>query len=375
MTAFSETIYDVLVAGGGVIGLSIARELAGCGWNVCLVDASTPGSASWAGAGILPPSAIEFARHPGELIAAESFRLHGEWARELLEETGIDNGFRHCGGLFVARTRGEQAALAGQRGDWEASGVRVEPWTPEDLEKFVPALANRARDITLAAWVPDEVQIRNPDHLRALDASCLKRGVVIRRDARVSGIRLQDDRYESICDNAEPVYSRRVCLASGAWTSRLLESMGVPIGTLPVRGQMLLYKLPERIFEPILYEGTRYLVPRDDGHVLAGSTLEQAGFDPSTTPQAIGDLKQFAASWFDELCDSRLVDSWAGLRPATYDGFPYIGPIPGYENAWAACGHFRSGLLMSTGTAVLIRQLINGEEPLFDLSPFRLSRG
>lgn len=366
---------DIVVVGGGVVGLSIARELAAHGMAVQVVDHSTAGAASWAGAGILPPSTMDAAAHPIERIAAESFRMHGELAQELREETGIDNGFRQCGALFVARTPGEEAALVGQCTEWEQSGVRVERLDAAAFAQRAPALAGNVTGMRLAVWVPDEVQIRNPDHLTALADSCRRRGVNF-VESRVSQIHCRSGRFESVeTEGGQTISGDGVCLASGAWTEQLLQQTGVSISTLPVRGQMLLYRLPSRIFTQILYEGTRYMVPRDDGHVLVGSTLEQAGFDPSTTPVAVDDLRQFALGWSAELNDARLVRKWAGLRPGTHDGFPYIGQLPNLENGWAACGHFRSGLLMAPCTAVLIRQLIKGESPLFDLTPFRLGRG
>lgn len=376
MTDGSFNNPDALVIGGGVIGLTLARELATQGILTALIDRGPAGrAASWAGAGILPPSTLEYARHPIEKMAAESFRLHPDLANRLLEETGIDNGFRRCGAVFIARSAGEVAALKGQCCEWRDSGVVVKQLAADELNLQMPALA-KAANIQLAVLVPDEAQIRNPDHLRALVASCASHGVGIKQNVGLVCLESRAGRITRVTtDSGQSFSPRRVCIAAGAWSADLLEQLDCQISTLPVRGQMLLYKLPEPVFSQILYEGTRYIVPRDDGHVLAGSTLEQAGFDATTTPEAISQLKSFASSLIAELTDDRLIDSWAGLRPATFDGFPYIGRVPGFENAWAACGHFRSGLLLSTATSVVIRQLILEDTPLFDLSPFRLDRG
>ncbi len=368
---------DCLVVGGGVIGLSIARELAGNGQSVVLMDNGPIGrAASWAGAGILPPSSIEHARHPLEILAAESFRLHSLWSTELVEETGIDNGYRRCGALFIARTSGEVAALTGQCTEWEDSGVHIQRLSTEQLGQQMPALERVAGAIQLAVVVPDEVQIRNPDHIRALAASCRQRGVSIIEN--VEALQLNSDAGQTTrvsVRNAELFSPGKICIAAGAWTAELLAQLNCPISTLPIRGQMVLYKLPARRFRQIVYEGTRYIVPRDDGHVLAGSTLEQAGFDAAVTTDAIADLKSFASSLFAELDEDHFVDAWAGLRPATWDGFPYMGAVPETANVWAACGHFRSGLLLSTATARAMCQLMLGHSSVFDLSPFRLDRG
>jgi glycine oxidase len=125
----------------------------------------------------------------------------------------------------------------------------------------------------------------------------------------------------------------------------------------------------------VLNEGSRYLVARDDGHVLVGSTEEEAGFDKSTTSTAIEELTRLACDLVPELRRFAVEQTWAGLRPGTYDGFPYLGAVPGLENAFVAAGHFRSGLHLSTGTAVVMGQLMRGETPIIDLSPFRVGRG
>jgi glycine oxidase len=124
-----------------------------------------------------------------------------------------------------------------------------------------------------------------------------------------------------------------------------------------------------------LNEGNRYLVAREDGYVLAGSTEEEVGFDKRTTPAGLADLRSFAEALVPALAEAKLEKSWAGLRPATFDGLPYLGQIPALSNAFVAAGHFRSGLYLSGGTAVLMSQLMRGEEPDIDLEPFRVGRG
>ena len=371
--------FDVAVVGGGVIGLSIAWEMAqDAGCNVALIDIERVGRrASWAGAGILPPSTLDKARHAIEQLAAISFQQHPIWARELLEETGIDTGFRQCGAVFIGRTAGEMAALHGQCEEWRETDVRADELSTQQLIELVPALSERADSIRKSIYVPEEAQIRNPDHLRALRAGCELRGVQIFE--QVGEVQMQSDAIRGrnrIClGDGTTLEPGQICIAAGVWSETLLKQFDVSISTVPVRGQMLLFKLPEPIFTPIIYEGTRYIVPRDDGHVLAGSTLEQAGFDESTTKQGIADLMEFANGLFAELNESTLVDSWAGLRPASFDGMPYIGRVPGTWHVLAATGHFRNGLLLSTGTAKMIAQLMVGRRTSFDLMPFRIDRG
>jgi glycine oxidase len=155
----------------------------------------------------------------------------------------------------------------------------------------------------------------------------------------------------------------------------MLETLGIQTGILPVRGQMVLYRCPEPPFSMVLNEGHRYLVPRDDGHVLAGSCEEEVGFDASTTPEMIADLRAWAESIWPALAEVPVANQWAGLRPGSFDSFPYLGTLPGLENAYIACGHFRHGLHWSTATAVLLFQAMSGEPTSIDLEPFRVQRG
>jgi glycine oxidase len=144
---------------------------------------------------------------------------------------------------------------------------------------------------------------------------------------------------------------------------------------MPVRGQIVLYRCHSPPFQRILNEGSRYLVPRDDGRVLVGSTEEEVGFDKSTTTEGLAELQRLACELVPALKSANVEHAWAGLRPASFDGFPYIGKIPGLENAFVASGHFRSGLQLSTGTARVMGQLIRGQQPVIDLRAFEVGRG
>ncbi len=368
--------FDCVIVGGGVIGLSIAFELSNHPLSIAVVDRDALGqAASWAGAGILPPAVRETAVHPLDQLAAVSFETHQRWAATLQRESGIDTGYRRCGALCLARTPGELAALSGQITEWRDAGVACTRVSAAEIQQLVPPLTADPESILCAVDVPDESQIRNPDHLRALETVCRQRGVTLYPGVGELEIGFNQSRVTEVRGKQLRLTADRFCFAAGAWTGNLLRELGVSISVLPVRGQMVLYRLAAKPFDRIVYEGTKYLVPRDDGHVLVGSTMEEAGFDISTTDDGIQGLMQYAIGLVDRLQPDKVVKSWAGLRPATFDGFPYIGQLPSVENAWAACGHFRSGLLLSTGTALVIRDLMLEQQPVFDLSPFRLDRG
>jgi glycine oxidase len=367
--------YDVVILGGGVIGLSIARELAGEGIRVAVVERGEPGrEASWAGAGILPPANRATASHPYDQLRGLSMELHATWAAQLREETGIDTGFSLCGGLYLARSPGEAAALRGMSLAWEDEQIVVERWEPARLAEAEPELGQVAQRVLACYWLPGEAQLRNPRHLRALVASCRIRGVELLSHCEVTGWRQPDDRLTSVMTSHGEIHADQFCLCAGAWTQCLLAELQLSSSILPIRGQMLLFRAERPPVGRILNEGSRYLVPRDDGHVLVGSTEEEAGFDKRTTEAGLAELRSFALALIPSLADAPLVDSWAGLRPATLDGFPYLGRIRGTSNGFIAAGHFRSGLYLSPGTAVVMSQLIRRESPAIDLAPFSLIR-
>lgn len=368
---------DCLIVGGGVIGLSLAYELANQGATVQLIDCGSIGrEASWAGAGILPPANLNTAIDPLDRLRALSHKLHREWAVWLREETGIDNGYRECGGLYLARSAGEVASLHAFAEMLRELEIEIERLTPAELTELEPALREVAAGQLKAAYVlPGEAQLRNPDHLRALSVACERRGVQIRSDRGATGFDYANGRMTAVRTDAGLLHADQYCITSGAWTGRLLKQLGVTTGIMPIRGQMVLFKCETPPFRRVLNEGPRYLVPRDDGRVLVGSTEEEAGFDKSTTEEAVGKLVALARQLVPALRDARIENRWAGLRPGTFDGFPYLGRMPGLSNAYAAAGHYRSGLHMSPGTAVVMRQLMLGEEPEVDLSPFRVGRG
>lgn len=368
---------DYLIVGGGVIGLSLAYELANHGVTVQLIDRGPIGrEASWAGAGILPPANLATAIDPLDRLRALSHQLHREWSVRLCEETGIDNGYRECGGLYLARSAGEAASLHAFAEMLRELEIEIERLSPAEVVELEPALRELAADQLRAAYsLPGEAQLRNPDHLKALRLACERRGVQILPDCGATGFECSNGRVTAVRTEVGLLHADRYCITSGAWSERLLRELGIATGIMPIRGQMVMFKCESRPFRRILNEGPRYLVPRDDGRVLVGSTEEEAGFDKSTTEQCLGELAALAKQLVPELRDAPIANSWAGLRPGTFDGFPYIGRMPGLDNAYAAAGHYRSGLHMSTGTAVVLCQLMLGDNPEVDLSPFRVGRG
>jgi glycine oxidase len=365
---------ECAIIGGGAIGLSIAYELACRGREVTLIDRIEPGKeTSWAGAGILPPAPIGNALDPLDQLRQLSMDEHPRWAERLAAETGIDTGFRRCGGLYVALTTGEKASLIGFKNLCLAQGIDCQLLSAADAATLEPAINQDA--IGLALELPGEWQIRNPRHLRALRKACEARGVRILQNHEVIELSAVSQGGWAISSLQQTLHAKQVCVAAGAWTQRLMATLGLEFSVFPVRGQIVLYRCKQPPFSRVLNVGPRYLVPRDDGHVLVGSTEEEVGFDKRTTEETIHELRILAEGLVPELRHAEVERTWAGLRPASFDSLPYLGEVPSFPGLFVAAGHFRSGLYLSPGTGKVMADLICGETPKIDLWPFRLSRG
>jgi glycine oxidase len=364
---------DTLILGGGVIGLSLAYELARHGQKVRIVDRGQVGrEASWAGAGILPAGKFRTRAEPREWLAGFSAQLHAEWAARLREETGIDNGYRPCGGIYLADNDTGASELLSHCESWRREGLNAKWLHAADLDAAEPALAaayDRCQ-LTGAAVVAEEAQIRNPRHLRALIAACQQRGVKLSPGIEVFDFEVTGDRVTKVRTSDGDLEAQNVVVAAGAWSGALAARLGVNLPIKPVRGQIVLLDCGRPILKRVINLGRRYLVPRDDGRLLVGSTEEDVGFDRSNTADAVRELLELATRLVPALKSANIERCWTGLRPGSASEWPYLGRLPNFSNAFIAAGHFRQGLWLSTGTAVVIARLIRGESPGVDLSSF-----
>lgn len=363
---------DVVIVGGGVIGLSVAYRLARDGVAATVLDRREVGrEASWAGAGLIPPNTVRVRTNPTVDLRSWSAVLYPEWSAALRDETGIDNGYRRTGGVDVAWTEAEALDLRSAAGRWRAEGVVFECLAPGDFTRVEPALGPGLR---AAYFLPDRAQVRNPRHLRALAAAAAARGAVFRPGEPVVGFETAGGRVTAVHTAAGPVACGTLVLAAGAWTGGLLDGLGVRAPTPPLKGQIVLLRSDRPLLRRIVEHGKKYLVPRDDGRILVGATEEDAGFDTRATPRGVRDLLDEALRLCPVLATAEVESAWAGLRPGSLDSRPYIGSVPGYANAFAATGHKRAGLQLSTATAEVVADLVIGRPPRVDLAPFRLDR-
>jgi glycine oxidase len=358
---------DVLILGGGVIGLTAAYFLAREQVSVGVVDKGDFGrEASWAGAGILPPGDPAHARTPPDQLRALSAALFPKLSADLKEQTGIDNGYLRCGGLEFLDQDEETAAH-----EWRMEGITVEALTAKELARLEPAVSAGVRKAYL---LPEMAQLRNPRHLKALLAGSQKQGARLHPACAVLGFERQGERITAVKTTSGPLAASRFVLATGAWTDPLLEQVGWQPGIHPVRGQIALLNTGAPLLTKVLMQGKRYLVPRPDGRVLIGSTEEDVGFDKRTTARAIKELLAFALALVPGLAEASLERSWAGLRPGSPDGLPFLGPVPGFANLFVAAGHFRAGIQWSPATGRLLKELLLGRPLTIPLEPFRLDR-
>ena len=369
---YTQLMHDCLIIGGGVIGLSLAYELATRLRRVCVLERAEPGrAASWAGAGMLPPGS-HLSADPVEVFCHWSNDLHVDWAARLRAETGIDTGYRHSGAIYVARQETAAAQLIATAARARQEGISFDELSPGDVAQLEPAL--NTAGLLAAFHARDECQLRNPWHMQALEAACLKRGVQIFAHTSVNQIQRDGETIVGVQTSGGEFRAEQYCIAGGAWSAEIAAGLGVKLSLKPIRGQIALLRTAQPLLKHIVNEGPRYLVPREDGRVLVGSTMEDVGFDTSTTSEAIAELLQFAHDLAPQLAEATLEMQWAGLRPASADGQPYLGRLPGTNNGFIAAGHTRGGLHLAPATAVAMAQIMSDEEPTVDLSPFRVNR-
>jgi glycine oxidase len=313
-----------------------------------------------------------------ERLAAASHALQEDWIRLLQSLSGVDCELETGGAIYLARTRSELASLGGLRQSWQDEQIPHEVWNRDRIIAELPALtaAVKPADACQALFAPRDAQLRPPSLLRALRRACEHLGVRLLTDVALRRL----EKLGAVVRGAELADGSRLigdayCISAGVWSSELWATIDVALPLAPIRGQVIAFDMPHRPFAPCVYEGGQYLVPRRDGLILVGSTLEDVGFDRGVTDEAARELSDFAASLLPELAGRRPTLAWSGLRPASYDGFPYLGRVPGVENLVVAAGHFRAGVHLSPITARVIVQILQNVDPDLDLTPFRVGRG
>jgi glycine oxidase len=369
---------DVIVVGGGVIGCAIARELARQGGSVTVIERDSPGRrATWAAAGMLSPLGEAGGGGPFLELADESLARFPAFVEALREESGIDVEYRTDGKLHVAFAEGvaQLHALAAAPVAARFGATLIDPAEALQLE---PALSP---EIRAALQVTRDHRVNNRLLAQALLGGAVAAGVTFRtanpvtallaRQGRASGVRLA---------SGDRIAAGEVVLAAGAWTGAL-DGLPRPLPVRPVKGQM--FAVDSRAPAPgqaplalrrVIYGSGCYVIPRDDGRILVGATVEEAGFHKGPTPRGIAQLMSAAMRVIPALADLPLVETWAGFRPATPDHLPIIGRDPVLRGLLYATGHFRNGILLAPVTACAIAGLVTSGRSDIDIAAFGVER-
>ncbi|ESQ98509.1 D-amino acid oxidase [Stutzerimonas chloritidismutans AW-1] len=355
---------EVIVVGGGVIGLLCAYRLAQAGKSVSLLESGAVGSeASWAGGGIVSPLYPWRYSPAVTALAHWSQDFYPQLSERLLAETGVDPEL-HVTGLYWLDLHDEAEALS-----WaERYGRPLASVPMEAVHHAVPSLGE---GYERAVYMSGVANVRNPRLLRALrEALRLLPNVNVIEQCPVQGFLRDGARIVGVQTAQGEMLADQVVLAAGAWSGKLLATLGLDMPVKPMKGQMILFKCAEAFLPSMVLAKRRYAIPRRDGHILIGSTLEDVGFDKTPTEDALESLRATAIELLPALAGAQVVRHWAGLRPGSPDGVPYIGPVSGFEGLWLNCGHFRNGLVLAPASCQLLTDLMLGREPVVDPAPY-----
>lgn len=354
----------VLVVGGGVIGLLSAYQLADAGLEVQVLDQRDVGrEASWAGGGIVSPLYPWRYSPAVTALAHWSQDFYPQLGARLLAESGIDPEV-HVTGLYWLDLEDEGEALV-----WAKREGR--PLTAVDIQSVYRAVPPLGPGFSHAVYMPGVANVRNPRLLKSLREALQRMpNVTLLENAKATGFVREAERIVGVSTESGELRADRVVVAAGAWSGGLLASLGLQLPVKPMKGEMILFKCAEDFLPRMVLAKGRYAIPRRDGHILVGSTLEDVGFDKTPTQEALESLRASAIELLPALADTEVVMHWAGLRPGSPEGIPYIGPVPGFEGLWLNCGHFRNGLVLAPASCQLLADLLLGREPIIDPAPY-----
>ena len=355
---------QVVIVGGGVIGLLTAYNLASEGQAVTLLERGGLGQeSSWAGGGIVSPLYPWRYSQAVTALAHWSQDFYPQLAQRLFAATGVDPEV-HTTGLYWLDLDDEAQALA-----WAAREGR--PLSKVDVSAAHDAVPVLGGGYSQAIYMADVANVRNPRLVKSLKAALLALpNVTIYEQCDVTGFVLGDDRVMGVNTATGQVLGDQVVLAAGAWSGQLLGTLGLALPIEPVKGQMILYKCASDFLSSMVLAKGRYAIPRRDGHILIGSTLEHEGFDKTPTDTALESLKASAVELIPALADAEVVGHWAGLRPGSPEGIPFVGEVPGFKGLWLNCGHYRNGLVLAPASCQLFTDLLLTRAPIIDPAPY-----
>lgn len=345
-----------------------ALHLRAEGLTVTIVEKSVLGrESSWAGGGILSP--LYPWRYPNcvKQLAHWSQERYPTFFDDLFYLTKIDPEYIRNGFLILDMFESHEIE---QVTAWaETYQVQLEQLDKKMLSKIEPELSG----YNSALWFPDIGQVRNPRLMKALRKAMEVRGIEVKEHHSVTKIRATQHKICGIDTDHGSFDADYVIITAGAWTTELLTDLGAQLQIEPIRGQMIMFETQPGLISRIILTNNHYIIPRRDGHVLVGSTIENTGFQKFTTLAALEDLKYLAFSLIPRLTDYTVIHQWAGLRPGSPSGIPYIGQHPEIKGLFINAGHFRNGIVLGLASARLLTELLLQRDPIIDPSPYQLN--
>jgi len=364
----------VVVIGGGVIGCLTALYLQRLGASPLILEKGSIGSeSSWAGAGILCP--IHPWLYPDSFthLINDSLARYPALNEMLLDLTGISMQWLNSGLLIPLfendRIHHRQDALA-----WSKRfGWKVEELDAKQTRTHEPTISEQ---VSGSLFWPEVGQARNPRLMAAIRKALEICEVPFREQTEVMGIskNRQGDIIAVQLASGDKIEANTVLLAAGSWSGKLARQLGLKLPVEPVKGQIVLLKDQPGRVNHIIKHDDAYMVPRVDGHILVGASMERVGFQTGTTEAVMDHLLSATYRITPGLKDAEIVQKWMGFRPGSPDGMPYLGPVDGHPGLWVATGHYRNGVALAPGTAELMSRWIMGMEPALDVSDFRVNR-
>lgn len=356
---------DVIIIGGGIIGMLTARELHNADADVLVIERGPlGGESSWAGGGIISPLYPWRYSDPVNRLAEISKTIYPGLAQQLQQESGIDCELITSGLLFTDLEEQQQAE------SWaRAWSVKLETITDkQQIQQIEPQVS---AGIESGLWLPDIMQIRNPKLVKAMKGGFDVLGIRYFEHTPVQEL-IQDAGVIRGVKTATDTYTAdKVIIASGAWSAGFIKGEK-NVAVEPVKGQMIMFRGEPGLIRRMVLSSGHYIIPRKDGRVLAGSTLERTGFDKTVTDVATVELRRAAIAIIPALGDMEIERQWAGLRPGTEQGIPYICMHPDVEGLYINAGHYRNGVVLGAASAKLMAEMVLGQKTSLDPLPYAL---
>lgn len=362
--------FDVIIVGGGIIGTVAACELRRAGLSVAVLDKGAPGEeASLAAVGVLAPHAGPHLQTPFVHFLRENLSVYPGFIREIEEETGMSTEFCPSGLLYLAFDEEGEKELEERHGWQVRAGVKVEWLSGDEIRAREPWVG---KDVRKGVYFSEDCHVDNVKLMGAVLKRAEKLGVVFFPRTAAVKIIIEDGKVRGLETSGGKFEAPAVVDAAGAWAN-FDASLPFEIPIKPSRGQILTFKHDVPLFKHMIHLRGTYLVNRSDGRLLVGTTVESAGYNKDVTAKGLNKLSEGLLKVNPELAFLKFAEAWAGLRPRSRDSQPMIGKTP-VEGLFLAAGHFRNGVLAAPLTARVLREIMEGRNPSFDITPFDPSR-